>query len=208
MVQYVFDLLGVAVFATSGALAAGRKSMDLLGVVVIAAVTAVGGGTIRDLLLDRHPVFWMTDPAYVAVIVAAAGVTLVYVRYRPPPANALALADAFGLGLFTISGAQIAERAGASAVVVVIMATITGAAGGVLRDVLSAEVPLIFRRGNIYATASIAGSATYLLLKGLGFREPLVALLGMAVVILLRLAAILWGLRLPVFSLRDEQRHT
>jgi uncharacterized membrane protein YeiH len=201
---YVFDLIGVAVFAISGALAAGRKSMDLLGVVVIAAVTAVGGGTIRDLLLDRHPVFWMTDPAYLAVIVAAAGVTLVYVRYRPPPANALALADAFGLGLFTISGAQVAVRVGASSVIVVIMATITGAAGGVLRDVLSAEIPLILRPGNIYATASIAGSATYLLLKELGLRAPFAALLGMAVVISLRLAAILWGLRLPVFSLRDE----
>jgi uncharacterized membrane protein YeiH len=208
VVQYVFDLLGVAVFAASGALAAGRKSMDLLGVVVIAAVTAVGGGTIRDLLLDRHPVFWMTDPAYLAVIVAAAGVTIVYVRYRPPPANALALADAFGLGLFTISGAQIAERAGASSVIVVIMATITGVAGGVLRDVLSAEIPLILRPDNIYATASIAGSATYLLLEGLGLREPFAALLAMAVVISLRLAAILWGLRLPVFSLSDEQRDT
>jgi uncharacterized membrane protein YeiH len=203
---YVFDLLGVAVFAATGALAAGRKSMDLLGVVVIAAVTAVGGGTIRDLLLDRHPVFWMTDPAYLAAIVAAASLTLVYVRYRRPPANALAVADAFGLGLFTISGAQIAERVGVPGAIVVVMATITGVAGGVLRDVLSSEIPLILRRGNIYATASIAGSATYLLLEELDLREPLAALLGMAVVVSLRLAALLWGLQLPVFSLPNEPR--
>jgi uncharacterized membrane protein YeiH len=204
VVLYVFDLLGVAVFAASGALAAGRKSMDLLGVVVIAAVTAVGGGTIRDLLLDRHPVFWMAEPAYLVVTVAAASLTLVYVRYRRPPANALALADAFRLGLFTISGAQIAERAGVSGVIAVVMATITGVAGGVLRDVLSTEVPLILRRGNIYATASIAGAATYLLVKALGLGEPAAAAIGMAVVVLLRLAAILWGLQLPVITPRDE----
>jgi uncharacterized membrane protein YeiH len=204
MPLYLLDLLGVAVFAASGALAAGRKSMDLLGVVVIAAVTAVGGGTLRDLLLDRHPVFWMADPTYLVVIVAAALVTLVYVRYRRPPDNALAVADAFGLGLFTIGGAQIAERAGMQGLIVTLMATMTGVAGGVLRDVLSTEVPLILRRGNIYATASIAGAATYLLVKALGLGEPAAAAIGMAVVVLLRLAAILWGLQLPVITPRSE----
>jgi uncharacterized membrane protein YeiH len=203
---YTIELLGVAVFAASGALAAGRKSMDLLGVVVLAAVTAVGGGTIRDLLLDRHPVFWLTDPAYLGMIVAASLATIVYVRRWRPPANALAIADALGLGLFTISGAQIAERAGVPSVATVIMGTITGVAGGVVRDVLSAEIPLIFRRGTIYATASIAGSAAYLLLEALGVRASIAAMLGMGIVISLRLAAILWKLQLPVFSLHEDRR--
>lgn len=204
MPLYILDLLGVAVFAASGALAAGRKRMDVFGVVVIGAVTAVGGGTLRDLLLDRHPVFWMADPTYIVVIVVAALLTLAYVRYRRPPGNALVIADAFGLALFTIGGAQVAERAGVPALIVVLMATMTGVAGGALRDVLSAEIPLIFRRGEIYATASIAGATTYLLVKALGLGAPLAAVVGIAVVALLRLAAILWGLQLPVVTPRDE----
>jgi uncharacterized membrane protein YeiH len=91
---HTLDLIGVAVFAISGALAAGRKRLDLLGVIVLGLVTAVGGGTIRDLLLDRHPIFWLADPAYVLVIVAAALLTVAYVRWRPPPAAALLYADA------------------------------------------------------------------------------------------------------------------
>src|SRR5918998_745786 len=102
------DLLGVAVFAVSGALAAGRKSLDLLGVLVIAVVTAIGGGTIRDLLLNRHPIFWIADPTYLVVICIAAALTIVYVRLRAPPGNSLLVADALGLALFTITGAQIA----------------------------------------------------------------------------------------------------
>jgi uncharacterized membrane protein YeiH len=164
----------------------------------------VGGGTLRDLLLDRHPVFWMADPAYLVVITVAALLTLAYVRYRRPPGSALALADAFGLALFTISGAQVAERAGVPALVVVLLATMTGVAGGVLRDVLSAEIPLILRRGDIYATASIAGASTYLLAKALGLAAPLPAAIGIVVVVLLRVAAILWGLHLPVVTPRDD----
>src|SRR6185503_19318586 len=128
MLFYVADLIGVAVFAVSGALAAGRKGLDLLGVVVIATVTAVGGGTVRDLLLDRHPVFWIAEPGYLYVTIAAALLTLAYTRRLPPPDRALAVADALGLALFTVSGARIAEGAGMANVVVVIMATITGVA--------------------------------------------------------------------------------
>ena len=204
MPLYILDLLGVAVFAASGALAAGRKRMDLLGVIVIGAVTAVGGGTLRDLLLDRHPVFWMADPSYLVVILASAFLTLVYVRYRRPPGTALAIADAFGLALFTIGGAQVAERAGVSNLIVVLMAAMTGVAGGVLRDVLLAEIPLILRRGDIYATASIAGATTYLLMKPTGMSSELTAVAGIAVVMLLRLAAIVWGLKLPVVTPRWE----
>jgi len=114
MILYALDLLGVAVFAISGALAAGRKGLDLLGVVVIAAITAVGGGTLRDLLLGRHPIFWIEDVTYLVVIVVAAALTLVYVRLRSPPGRALLVADAMGLALFAISGAQVAEAVGLS----------------------------------------------------------------------------------------------
>src|SRR5918997_6548614 len=110
--RYVLEMLGVAVFAMSGALAAGRKRLDLLGVIVISIVTAVGGGTLRDLLLGRHPVFWIADTTNIVVAVAAAALTLLYARVRVPPRNTLAVADALGLALFSVGGAQIAEQAG------------------------------------------------------------------------------------------------
>jgi len=202
------ELLGVAVFAVSGALAAGRRHFDLLGVVVIATVTACGGGTLRDVLLDRHPVFWIADTTYVYVSLIAALLTVVYARYRHPPERLILIADALGLALFSIGGAQIAEHAGYGGIVAVIMGTLTGAAGGVLRDMLCAEVPLILRRSHLYATAAIAGVVAYLLLQ-LFVDRTLAALLGMACIAALRLAAIIWGWTLPVFSLPHggEDRH-
>lgn len=201
---YVLQLLGVGVFAASGALAAGRKRMDVLGVIVIAIVTAIGGGTIRDLLLDRHPVFWIDEPSYLVVSVLGAVVTIVYVRVRRPPRNSLAIADAMGLALFTILGAQIAQREMVDPIVAGLMGTVTGVAGGVIRDVLSAEVPLIFRKGELYATAAIAGAALYLILEGVGVQRQLAATIGMTAIAALRLAAILWGLHLPVLPVRDD----
>ena len=202
---YLLDLIGVAVFAVSGALAAGRKSLDLLGVLVVAIVTAIGGGTVRDLLLDRHPIFWIADPTYLVVITIAAALTVVYVRLRAPPGNSLLIADALGLALFTITGARIAEAAGHPALIVVLMGTITGAAGGVLRDVLTAEVPLILRR-DIYATAAVAGASLYLVAQALGVPGPVAGIIGMATVAVLRVLAIVFGLRLPVFELPQDRR--
>ncbi len=202
---YVLDLAGVAVFAVSGALAAGRKSLDWLGVLVIATLTAIGGGTVRDLLLDRHPIFWIAQPTYLVVIAVAALLTLLYVRTRPTPGNALAFADALGLALFTIMGAQIAQGAGLAPIIVVLMATITGVAGGMLRDVLCAEIPLILRR-DIYATAAIAGASLYLVLEALGVPRPWASGLGMTTVVALRVLAIRRGVGLPTFTLRDDPR--
>ena len=204
MVLYFLDLSGVAVFAVSGALAAGRKRFDVLGVAVIATVTGIGGGTTRDVLLNRHPVFWIEDPTYLLVTLSAAALMLLYARFRKPPRTSLLIADALGLALFTISGAQVAEGRNVSGIIVVVMATITGTAGGLLRDVLSAEVPLLFRQADIYATAAIAGATTYLVLQASGVAQLHAAVLGMAAVAGLRLAAILWGLRLPVLYVPED----
>ena len=202
-ILYLLDLIGVVVFAVSGALVAGRKSLDLLGVIVIAVVTAIGGGTIRDVLLDRSPIFWIDNTTYLLVIITAALFTTIYTRYRKPPLKALLIADAFGLALFTVSGTQIAEQAGLPWLSVILMGAITGSAGGLIRDVLCAEVPLILRR-DVYATAAIAGGGTYVLLQSLGLDPLLATLIGMAMVVILRFSAIIWGLQLPVFRLRDE----
>jgi len=203
VIIYFLDLLGVAVFAISGALAAGRKSLDLLGVIVVAVVAAIGGGTLRDLLLDRHPIFWIADPTYLVVICISALLTFSYVRLHPPPRNSLLIADASGLALFTITGAQIAEAAGLSPIIIVLMGTMTGVAGGVFRDVLCAEVPLILRR-DIYATAAIVGASLYLMVQVVGVGRPAATVIGMTTVALLRLIAIQRGLGLPVLRLPQE----
>ena len=205
MYFYILDLLGVAVFAVSGALAAGRRRLDLIGVVVLGAVTAVGGGTVRDVLLGRHPIFWLVDPWYLIVITTAALATVVYVRWGRVPSTALDIADALGLGLFSIVGTQIAERAGLPAVSCVLLGTVTGAAGGAIRDVLTAQIPLVLQRGSLYATAAIAGATLYLILARLEVMRPIPVLAGMAVVVGLRLAAIWWELKLPVFEVRTGE---
>ena len=205
MIPDFLDFAGVAVYAVSGALAAGRKRLDLVGVVVIASATAIGGGTARDLLLDRHPVFWIARPAYLYVIIAAALLTVAWSRRFRPPERMLGIADALGLAFFTVSGAQIAEARGLAGVVVVLMGALTGVAGGALRDVLCAEIPMILRKGQLYATASIAGAAIYLLLQA-SIDRTAAALVAMACIAGLRLAAIVWDLTLPVFSLARHER--
>lgn len=201
----ILDLVGVGVFAVSGTLAAGRQRFDLLGVAIIATVTAIGGGTLRDLLMDR-PVFWFTDTAYLLAIFVAIALTMLYVRFRHPPERQLEIADALGLALFGMAGAQIAETAQLPALIVIFIATVTATFGGVLRDVLCNEVPMILQRGNIYASAVIAGAGIYLLLQHLGIPRAYASISGMIVVAGLRLAAIWWQISLPVFDL-DRHRN-
>jgi uncharacterized membrane protein YeiH len=193
---YFLDLTGVAVFAASGVLAARDRDLDLIGVIVVAAITAIGGGTVRDLLLDRHPIFWVTDAWYLIVIIVSAMLTVGYVRFRPPPGITLLVADALGLALFALSGAQFAEAARCPPLIVVLMGTITGVTGGVIRDVITAKVPLILRR-EIYATAAILGVAAYLVMQWIGVPKTAAFAGGMFVVVALRLIAIRWSLHLP-----------
>lgn len=199
----LLDYLGAAVFAISGALAAGRKQLDMLGVVIIALVTATGGGTIRDLLLDRNPVFWIGDPMYVVVIVGAALATIPYTRYRHPPQQSLQIADALGLAFFSIAGAQVALRAGHGGLIAVIMATITGAFGGLLRDVLCNEIPMVLRKGQLYAVAVIVGASVYVIVLDLGLSRGPATVIGMVGVAAFRIGAIVWNWSLPVYSLPD-----
>ncbi|HVL08922.1 putative membrane protein YeiH [Variovorax boronicumulans] len=200
MLLYVFDLAGIAVFAVSGVLAAGHAGLDWLGVVVIASVTAVGGGTLRDLLLDRHPVFWIREVRYVYVILIATTAAIAWVHFFPIPEHSLALADALGLGLFAITGAQIAEERRLPVVVVILIGTMTGAAGGLLRDVFTARIPLLLSSG-IYGSAAIAGIAAYLLLQAAGLSRRWAFHAGVLLVVTLRLGGIYEGWHLPVLRL-------
>ncbi|WP_445232904.1 trimeric intracellular cation channel family protein [Duganella rhizosphaerae] len=198
MLFYILDLIGVAVFAASGTLAAMASHLDLLGIMVLAAMTAIGGGTVRDLLLNRHPVFWIEDPKPLLVIVASAVFTIVWVQVLPVPTDALLIADALGLALFAMSGAKVAEAQGCRALIVILMGTLTGVGGGLVRDILAAKVPLILRQ-DIYATAAIAGILLYILLKKAGMPPRWAFGVGLVAIVVVRLLAIQLGLRLPSF---------
>ena len=162
---YFADLFGVAVFAITGALMAGRKSMDLFGVLVIAIITALGGGTLRDVILDNHPVSWIRNDTYILVATVAALGTVIWVRMtRPIHEKGLLIADAFGLSVFTVIGTEVALQYAMPSSTAVIMGVMTGVAGGVMRDVICNEIPLIFKK-EIYATACLAGAVTFVLLR-------------------------------------------
>ena len=198
---YWFDLLGVAVFAASGALVASRKRMDLIGFGLMASLTGVGGGTLRDLLLGR-PVFWVVDASYIQVclVIAAAlfaGAHIIQRRYI-----VLLWADAIGVAAYAVMGAELARQAGAGAAISIVMGVMTATFGGLIRDVVCGETPLVLRR-EVYATAAAAGAALYIVLVGLGVALPLAALAGLAGGFALRAAGIAFGLSLPVYRPRE-----
>ena len=201
---YLADLFGVAVFAITGALMAGRKSMDLFGVLVIAVITALGGGTLRDLILDNHPVSWIRNDTYILIASIAAVGTVLWVRLTQPiHERGLLIADAFGLAVFTVIGTEVALQHNVPYSTAVIMGVMTGVAGGVMRDVICNEIPLIFQK-EIYATACIIGSLVFIVMRELETPHWLDTGVAMLTVLLTRLAAIRWHLSLPRFHLLDR----
>ena len=204
---YAFDLFGVAVFAISGSLAAGKKGMDVFGVIVLGLVTAIGGGSLRDTLLDAGPVFWVDDPVYLLVAIFSSMLTFIVVRVISVPWRGLLISDAFGLAVFMAIGTAKAIDITGSPSVAIVMGVMTGVAGGMIRDVLSAEVPLILRK-EIYATAALCGSLAYIILNRLGLPDITCLAVSAAATLLIRLAAITWGFSLPVFKSKDDLEKT
>lgn len=200
LILHVVALAAVAVNAASGVLEAGRKPFDLFGMVVVALAAALGGGSLRDVLLDRQ-VFWIADPSYLIAAITAGLATFALVRLVRLPARLFLLPDALGLALFTVSGTQAAMAMGAPWLVASLMGVITGVFGGILRDMLCNEVPLVFS-GELYATASWAGALLLVGLISLEVSEGWAALAGGSLVLVIRLAAIAFKWRLPVFVAR------
>lgn len=196
------DLVAVAVAAASGAFAAARKEMDIGGFLFVTTVTGIGGGTFRDVILDR-PVFWIARPDYVAVCLSVA-VILFFVAHRIEQRRALLWADAVALGLFSVVGTEIALDTGAPALIAVVMGVMTATLGGVVRDVLCAEVPLIFRK-EVYATAAAAGAATVVALDAIDLGRPVILLAGFAVAFCVRGLSLALGLSLPVYRRPGER---
>ena len=200
----LFDFVGTAVFAVTGALAAGNKRMDVFGVVVLGGVTALGGGTLRDVILGVQPVFWIADTSYLWVAALAAAVTFFSSRYWALHQKTLLYADALGLATFTIIGFQRGFEATGLYSVGVVMGVMTSVVGGMVRDALAGDVPLILRR-EIYASASLGGAALYALLWSLAVPELFAALAAALLTLGVRLAAIRRNLSLPILQLEDER---
>ncbi len=198
--MYWLDLAGVIVFALSGIILACRSRMDPFGMLVLAAMTGIGGGTLRDLLLGIRPVFWVTDPTYLWVIIITVVSSIVGFHYIHRLSRiVLPVLDAFGLAIFTIIGAHKALALGHGGTVAVLMGLLTGVAGGMLRDVLARRVPMVLRQ-EIYATASIAGATAYVTLYTHPIHPYATIALPILVILALRLSAIYWRLSLPVFA--------
>ena len=198
MMTFIY-VVAIVAEAMSGALAAGRRNMDIFGVAVIAFVTALGGGTVRDVILGNFPIGWTKHPEYVGVVIAAGlSTTLIAAHMHKLKRLFLAL-DAMGLVAFSLIGCDIALRLGYALPVVVMAGMITGICGGVVRDVLCNQVPVVFQR-ELYASVSLVVCCLFLLLRSLDFNPALNTTLSFAVGLALRVQAIRLGWKLPTFS--------
>lgn len=198
----ICSMLGVFFFSVSGALFAAEKNMDILGFILVAAVTGVGGGTLRDLLLGVTPVFWIAEPINIYLCVIAASVTYFAVNlFRQRDAWILWM-DAVGLSVFAILGAQAALAYGVPPFIAVVMGVMTATFGGIMRDVLCAEV-LTLMRPEIYITCALLGAFVYVLLHQFGMSESMALIIAFVAGFSLRAAAIRFKLTLPSFKSFD-----
>ncbi|MBN9369037.1 MAG: trimeric intracellular cation channel family protein [Comamonadaceae bacterium] len=195
----VIYLVAITAEAMSGALAAGRRDMDIFGVAVIAFVTALGGGTLRDMVLGHYPIGWTQHPEYVYLVISAGLLTTLVARYMHRLQRVFLVLDAMGLIAFSLIGCNVALELGYPPVVVVMAGMLTGISGGILRDVLCNQVPVVFRR-ELYASVSLAVCLLFLALQRFGVGSDLGIALCFASGLALRLLAIRFHWRLPVFS--------
>ncbi|KCV82189.1 hypothetical protein ATO10_07362 [Actibacterium atlanticum] len=199
------DLAAVLIFALSGGLAASRAQLDIVGFVFIACLTAVGGGTLRDLLLGRDPVFWVQQPEYILIATGAAIVVFFTAHLLESRYNTLRWLDACALAVAVSAGTGVALSVSAPAVIVVTMGVATACFGGLMRDVVCNEVPLILKPGELYATAAFAGSLTALLVLWLAVPTFIALLAGAAVTFLLRAGSMVFGWQLPAYKSRPPR---
>ena len=198
---YVLDILGTFAFAISGALVASDKKFDLFGVIIIAFVTAVGGGMLRDVLIDAHPINWIGDLNYLYTILAAVIITFLFKSKIAPLSKTMFLFDTIGLGVFTLLGLQKGLSFNLHPIIALIMGMISAVFGGVLRDVLTNKVPLIFEK-EIYASACLAGGITYLILNYFNVKENVIFIIAASVIVLIRVIAVKYHLQLP--KIKDD----
>lgn len=198
----IIMIIGVFSFAISGALTAMQKRFDIFGIIIIGFATAVGGGTIRDLLIGK-PIFWLVEPIYIYFIIGGSVFAMIFRRKLNYLRKTLLFFDTIGLGLFTIMGVEIGLAYELSDISCVVMGVITGSFGGILRDVLVNDIPIVFRK-EIYATISIAGGSIFLILRKFEINEYLIDYLPVFFIIILRFIVIRYKISLPSFYGKDD----
>ncbi|RPE63216.1 putative membrane protein YeiH [Pacificibacter maritimus] len=201
----ILDYTSVLVFALSGALVASRQQLDLIGFAFVACLTAVGGGTIRDVLLNRDVVFWIDEPAYILLAVATSVIVFFTAHRLESRMKAIIWADAIALGVAVAAGSGVALKLGHSPIIVVLMGVATGSFGGLMRDVVCNEVPLILKQGELYASAAFAGSLALVMGDTLGV-APIYGYAACCILTLaLRAGSIVFGWTLPSYKSRPPR---
>jgi uncharacterized membrane protein YeiH len=200
----ILEALGTAAFAISGAFAARQKRLDIFGILVCTFATAVGGGTIRDVLIGNTPVAWMKDQQTILVIVVSYLLTLLFSAQLRRMQHTLAFFDAIGLGFATIIGVQRGLEADLSPSICVTLGMVTGCFGGVLRDVLLNEIPLVFHK-DIYASASLLGGLLYFVCRALEINASVSAAIAIVSIVALRILVLRFGWKLPDITMNDKR---
>ncbi|SDE60106.1 Uncharacterized membrane protein YeiH [Pricia antarctica] len=196
MFYFIIDLLGTIAFAISGVLVAMEKKLDMFGVLIIAFVTAVGGGTLRDLLIGSTPVFWMRDYSYISIIIGTVIFAVLFAKHLHNFRKTLLLFDAIGIGLFTMVGIEKGLAYDLLPIICIALGTITACFGGVIRDILCNQIPAVFSK-EIYATPCILGGIIYFVLIRLPFEDAYAYSIAITVIIVVRLLALRFGISLP-----------
>ena len=194
------DFASVVVFAITGALVASRAQLDLVGFAFIACLTAVGGGTIRDLLLDRNPIFWIAQPAYLGAATAAALVIFFTAHCLESRLRAIIWLDSLALAVAVSAGTGVAISLEQSPSIVILMGIVTGCMGGLMRDVVVGDVPVVLKQGELYVTAALAGAGATVVLETYAPQFPYSLLAGAAVTWILRAGSVQFGWHLPVYK--------
>jgi len=195
------EIIGIFAFALTGIYEARKKGMDIIGVYAVAMITAFGGGSLRDLILDRHPLFWVEHYQYGMLLLVLSLVTTGIIRdtlNKDRVVQGVLVLDALGLGLFSASGASVANQQGCHPFVSVLMGVTTGVFGGVLRDIICNEIPHVFTRTELYATCAFAGACSYLVIFSTTESEVLAVISCISVTFMLRMLAIRYKIRLPI----------
>tara|TARA_Y100000782_G_scaffold62561_1_gene68463 strand:- start:458 stop:1078 length:621 start_codon:yes stop_codon:yes gene_type:complete len=200
----IIDILGTIAFGISGVITATKKRMDLFGILIIATVTSVGGGTLRDLLIGKSPVSWLLDSTFVYIIVATTIVGIIFRKQLRYVRRSLFLFDTIGIALYTVTGVEIALLINLDPVICVALGTITACFGGVIRDILCNEIPVIFRK-EIYASACIAGGTLYVIMHHYGIAAGVNAVVSGLVVVIIRTLAVVYEVQLPSIYSKAER---
>ncbi|WP_299211332.1 trimeric intracellular cation channel family protein [uncultured Aquimarina sp.] len=198
------DILGTIAFAISGALSAMNRRLDLFGIFIIAFVTAIGGGTLRDVLIGATPVSWMQNTINLYLIGGVTGVSIIFRNKLDYLKKSLFLFDTIGLGIFTIMGVETGIQTDLDPIVSVALGTMTGCFGGVIRDILCNEIPVIFRK-EVYATVSIAGGICFMILYSLNVPVNIIYITTTLLIIIIRLLVVKYKVSLPMFTVTNQK---